>query len=214
MNSVCFFHVATIGNYQSIVDRVFELLTKSELLHTLHRLYINVAGNEEVKLPENNKIKVLPSRSPLNEYEFSTLNYVKEYSNVKNANILYLHTKGAGTPSNICIDEWREYMLYFNIINFNNALEQLKNYDATGVDLSNEPTKHYSGNIWWSKTDHIKQLKYPIELPIILSERHKCEFWICSRESGKYNTLHQSNIDVYSRHLTRYPKELYEKSCN
>lgn len=214
MNNTCFFHIATIGNYQKIVDRVFELFSQSDLFDVLHRLYINIAGTSEVKLPENSKIKVIPHRSSLNQFEFSTLNYIKEYSKNKNANILYLHTKGAGTPPNICIDEWREYMFYFNILNFNNALHQLSESDATGVDLSNEPTKHYSGNIWWSKTDHIKQLKYPVELPIILSERHKCEFWICSKEGGKYNTLHQSNIDVYSRHLTRYPKELYEKSCN
>jgi hypothetical protein len=101
-------------------------------------------------------------------------------------------------------------MLNFTVLKYKQALKMLETNDAVGVDLVNNPAKHFSGNIWWSTTQHIKNLPYPKDLPIILSERHKCEFWICSDEARKYISMHNSNIDVYSRHLTRFPKIYYE----
>jgi len=216
MNNVMFFHVATIGNYQLIVDRVFELLNKSGLYEQLHKVFVNIAGQEKVVINQKNnqKIKIIPERALLNKFEFSTLDLVKLYSDRREANILYIHTKGTGTPSNPCIDDWREYMLYFNICKFSKALELLKENDAVGVDLSFVPTKHFSGNIWWSKTSHIKTLSHAQDLPVVLSERHKAEFWICSKEEGSYTSMHQSDINVYERHLHRYEASRYEDSIN
>jgi len=216
MNNVMFFHVATIGKYQEIVNEVFHLLDKSGLYDKLHRVFVNIAGQEKVVINfrNNQKIKILPERAPLNKFEFSTLDLIKLYSERKESNILYIHTKGAGSPPNPCIDDWRHYMLHYNICKYDRALELLKENDAVGVDLSFVPTKHFSGNIWWSKTSHINSLPNAIDLPIILSERHKAEFWICSKEDGSYASMHQSNINVYERHLHRYEKSKYEDGSN
>jgi len=210
MKTVCFLHAATVGRYQSIVNLIFDNLKSGGLFNFLDRIYINIAGDGPLNLPQDEKIKVIPDRSPLHLFEFTTLNLLKQYSNLKDANVLYLHTKGAGSPDNICLDEWRDYMFYFNIINFKTAIKLLEANNAVGVDLSDEPVKHFSGNIWWSKTSHIKNLPFPSELPVVLSERHKCEFWICSDAKGKYASMHNSGIDVYRRHLSRYPKQNYE----
>jgi hypothetical protein len=214
MNNVMFFHVATIGDYQQIVDRVFSLLKESNLFDNLYRIYVNIAGNESVNIEADKKIKIFPKRSPLSSYEFTTLDYIKMYAENKDANILYVHTKGCSTPHNPCIDDWREYMFYFNILKYIDALKLLEVNDAVGVDLVSSPATHFSGNIWWTKSSHINKLTNAIEQQVVLSERHKCEFWVCSDKQGKYASLHNSNTDVYSRHLTRLPRSLYENSNN
>lgn len=207
----CFLHICTIGTfYQNIVDEIFFNLNISNIIHDLDTIYINVAGNGKLILPQLKQINLNPSRSNIEDYEFSTLKQLKNFASFNAGNILYLHTKGVSTPNNVCIDEWRKYMLYFNIIKYKNALQVLESCDAVGVDLVNTPVTHFSGNIWWSKSNHINSLPAFEEMPTILSERHKAEFWICSNGNGKYKSLHNSNINVYERHLTRYPSYIYE----
>tara|TARA_E500000318_G_scaffold110234_2_gene125134 strand:+ start:215 stop:844 length:630 start_codon:yes stop_codon:yes gene_type:complete len=209
MSNIAFIHIATIGNYQSIVDEIFSYIPNNGFDDIL----VNIAGSGDIKLPSNTKI--LGQRSDLNDFEFSTLNYIKDYcKNNKESNICYLHTKGASTGNNICIDEWRQYMLYFNLKNISNIKKLLIKNDTCGVDLVNDPTTHYSGNFWWSTAEHINSLPSPKDIEVVISERHKCEFWICSKNGGKYSSLHDSGINVYQRHLNRYPKEKYENSNN
>jgi hypothetical protein len=191
--NTCFIHTATIGNYQLVLNQIFELFNESQIINDLSNIYINICGNEKVETPDLQNIKVLPFRSNLNRFEFSTLNFMKEYCNNYNSNILYLHLKGITNPNNICIEEHKNYMFYFNILKYKNAINLLNSNDAVGVDLVNDPVKHFSGNIWWSKSEHIKNLKTPESLPLILSERHKCEFWICSEKNGKYESIKLDN---------------------
>ena len=207
----CFLHICTIGNsYQRIVDEIFFNLQSSNIVKDLAAIYVNVAGDKEVSLPSWDQIKLNSTRSKMEDYEFSTLNQLKSFASTNTGNLLYLHTKGASTSDNICIDEWRNYMLYFNIRQYKKALELLDGCDAVGVDLVNTPTLHFSGNMWWSTCKHVNSLPNFEEMPLVLSQRHKAEFWICSKPNGVYNTLHNSNINVYQRHLTRYPANLYE----
>lgn len=197
-----------MGNYQRIVDEIVSYITPK----SFSRIVANIAGDSAVNLPD--MVEVLPIRSRLADYEFSTLEIIKEYcANNENANILYIHTKGAAN-TNICIDEWRQYMLYFNLTDVVNVESILAENSACGVDLVNDPVPHFSGNFWWATSEHINSLKHPRDVNGIFSERHKCEFWICSNPDGKYVSLHNSNINVYQRHLTRYPREKYEKNIN
>ena len=115
--------------------------------------------------------------------------------------ILYLHTKGVTTPDNLCIDDWRQYMTYFNVNQYQKCFDMLDEYDSCGVDLVSEPATHYSGNFWWANSSYIKQLptideiKFP-KIPPILSIRHNCEFWI-GMGNGKLKSLWNSYINVY-----------------
>ena len=206
MKNICFIHIATIGNYQSIVDEIFSYIPRN----SFNKIFVNIAGESNISLPDY--VEILGKRSNLNEFEFTTLEYIKNYCKNNNNNICYLHTKGASTGNNICSDEWRQYMLHFNLKNINYIEKILKENNTCGVDLVYEPTTHYSGNFWWSTADHINSLPYPKDIDMVISERHKCEFWICSKKGGKYSSLHNSGINVYQRHLNRYPKEKYEKS--
>jgi hypothetical protein len=206
--NICFIHIATLGNYQHIVDEILSYINPKDF----SRIIANIAGEGVVTLPK--EVEVISTRSMLTDFEFSTLNIIKQFcTDNKTLNVLYIHTKGASN-TNMCIDEWRQYMLYFNLTNVPNIERILESTSACGVDLVNEPVLHFSGNFWWATAEHINNLKHPRDIDGIFSERHKCEFWICSNPNSKYTSLHNSNINVYQRHLTRYPKEKYEKNIN
>ena len=112
MKNICFIHIATIGNYQLIVDEIFSYIPNTKF----NEILVNIAGSGQIQLPP--EVTILGKRSNLNDFEFPTLNYLKDYcAKNKDSNVCYLHTKGVSTGNNICIDEWRQYMLYFNLQN-------------------------------------------------------------------------------------------------
>ena len=195
---IVFLHIATIGNYQEVINEIFESLTKKNLINTADSINVCVVGDGE-----------------LNIGEFYTLKQIETYckTTISNDKILYIHTKGVTSPNNECINDWRKYMLYFNVEQHEQAVKELKNYDTYGVDLVTEPTKHYSGNFWWGNSNHIKKLPSIDEISkadakAILTIRHNAEFWLMMVD-GSNKSAHNSNINVYERHLHRYEKNKY-----
>ena len=211
---IVYFHIATIGNYQEIVDEIFESFHKTNLINVADEINVCVVGNDKLNLPTNFNIKI--NQTPdINIGEFYTLEQIENHSktSISNDKILYIHTKGVTTPNNECINDWRKYMLYFNVEEYGQAIKELGNYDTYGVDLVSEPTKHYSGNFWWANSNHIKNLPSIYEISkadanAILTIRHNAEFWV-TMVSGKHKSAHNSNINVYERHLHRYEKNKY-----
>lgn len=212
-----YFHIATIGKYQDIFDEIYSQIIESNLINQVGSINLCIVGQGDLMIQENDKIKIYQD-SDISSGEFFTLDLLKTFSDSveQNHKILYLHTKGVTTPDNPCIDDWRKYMTYFNINQYEKCLYSLNQYDSCGVDLVNDPTLHYSGNIWWANSSYIKKLptineiKFP-KTPPILSIRHNAEFWI-GMGNGNLKSLWNSNINVYERHLHQYPKIKYV--CN
>ena len=212
-----YFHIATIGKYQDIFDEIYSQIIESNLINQVGSINLCIVGQGDLIIQENNKIKIYQD-SDISSGEFFTLDLLKTFSDSveQNHKILYLHTKGVTTPDNPCIEDWRKYMTYFNINQYEKCLYSLNQYDSCGVDLVNDPTLHYSGNIWWANSSYIKKLptineiKFP-KTPPILSIRHNAEFWI-GMGNGNLKSLWNSNINVYERHLHQYPKIKYV--CN
>ena len=206
-----YFHIATIGKYQDIFDEIYSQIIESNLINQVGSINLCIVGQGDLIIQENDKIKIYQD-SDISSGEFFTLDLLKTFSDSveQNHKILYLHTKGVTTPDNPCIDDWRKYMTYFNINQYEKCLYSLNQYDSCGVDLVNDPTLHYSGNIWWANSSYIKKLptineiKFP-KTPPILSIRHNAEFWI-GMGNGNLKSLWNSNINVYERHLHQYPK--------
>ena len=205
--NVVFFHIATIGNYQHMVDNIIKLIN-TYLINNVDKVYLSYVGSGNIIDP-GGKYEVIHLTTDLQSYEFPTLNYIKQYCNNHECNVLYLHTKGVTTPNNPCINDWREYMLYFLVEKNYDCLTALQYHDTCGVDLRSEPVKHYSGNFWWSKSSHIKTLPEFKDMPIVLTERHKAEFWVC--HNGSNHSLWDCGIKQNERHLHRYPRERYIK---
>lgn len=201
---VVFIHVYTVNNYQEILNSLFNA-NRNLFSQASVKIY-HTEGNITFPCFMNPEVFQIP-----NWYEFPTLNEIYKHSKEvgNNEPVLYLHTKGVTTPENLCIKEWREYMTYFLVEKYQECLDLLKYFDTCGVDLIDEPMKHYSGNFWWSNSNYLKRLPLPEDTISPLSYRHKCEFWICSGE-GNHHSIHNSNINPYQRHLNRYPRSSYE----
>ena len=193
-----YFHIATIGKYQDIFDEIYSQIIESNLINQVGSINLCIVGQGDLMIQENDKIKIYQD-SDISSGEFFTLDLLKTFSDsvVQNHKILYLHTKGVTTPDNPCIDDWRKYMTYFNINQYEKCLYSLNQYDSCGVDLVNDPTLHYSGNIWWANSSYIKKLptineiKFP-KTPPILSIRHNAEFWI-GMGNGNLKSLKRAN---------------------
>lgn len=214
-----YFHIATIGNYQEIVDEVFYSLNKVNLIEIADKIKLCVVGQGKVNYLLNKNIEYYQIPD-INVGEFYTLKFIEQdvKETISNDKILYIHTKGVTSSNNECINDWRKYMLYFNVEKYIDAINSLNDYDTYGVDLVDEPIKHYSGNFWWSNANHIKRLpsidsiSHP-ESKRILTVRHNAEFWLTMAE-GNHKSAHNSKINVYERHLHKYKENNYINVCN
>jgi len=209
MNKI-FVHIAKLGQYQMICDEIFTYIKVSNILNN-SKLYLSIVGvGDDVIVPIEHEI--IYKNDNVRVGEFPILMKIRELSlnSEENCNVLYIHTKGASTPENECINDWRKYMLYFNITKYKECISILEDYDTCGVDLRYNPVLHYSGNFWWSKYSHIRKLPKFEQMKVVISERHKGEFWVCNVD-GKFYSMYDCGINQYERHLHRYEEGEYKK---
>jgi hypothetical protein len=141
------------------------------------------------------------------EYERPTLLHMRKYSEIDSINTIYfyLHTKGIrhfGTESEQCVIDWINLMLYWNIEKWELAIEKLNLYDTYGC---NDTGKHYSGNFWWAKINHIKKLPDSIEKYYVAPEN-----WVQIIRNNKY-TVYNSGFQGHGHYKNLFPREKYAK---
>lgn len=212
---IVFFHIATIGNYKEIVAEIINHLENSKLLSCAYKIYFSIVGSEQIDVPLNENCNISYDLN-LDFGEFGTLTKLKNLADSipNNVKILYIHTKGVTSDSNNQpIKDWRKYMLYFNVDKYKDMVVYLDSHDACGVDFVTSPARHFSGNFWWANSNYIKTLPKIEEISspfskTVLTLRHNAEFWIGMGE-GKMKSVHDSQINVYERHLTLYPEKNY-----
>lgn len=235
---VCFIHSCYIEScgltrLYNLINRIIE----SGLYEKLDSIYIcnigknidvnllknRVCQNDESRFADYDKFTVYNLSSHINEYEAITLNMIHNYSLVNNhAKILYLHTKGLFTLNNQCVNDWIDYMLYFNVDKYDVCISELDNADCVGVNwLGN----HFSGNFWWANADHIVRRNPISSVKKDIAHKMKAEFFLSdtakhydSRNSKEYYkteegrvivSFHQSNVNHFQ---TRYTPNLYIES--
>jgi len=223
MNTAIFIHAAILDKCKERILQYLDIIKESEL-HSV--IYLCFVGSDKIPINEtdiskynqSNQIKIIKVSNNLTDYELPTLHFLYQFCNENPTyNVLYLHTKNVGKEINVCIEDQIEYMLYFLVTKWKMCLDALDSYDACGVDLRVQPTLHYSGNFWWSRATNIVSLPSPIEFnnlnkyPNPLNSiRHNQEFWICyNNRNKKYFSMWDCKINVYERHIHRYPRFLY-----
>jgi hypothetical protein len=225
-----FLHVCTIKNYQKIFDELWE--KSMPMINDSKKTFISIVGPYRLKcsnLPDNVNL-IYHNENPIthklptfnafmrkslmgnhNVHEFPTLNLIKKTCQNHKCHVCYYHLKGVTiTKRNHPVNDQRRYMTYFNIENYKTCIDFLKKYDAVGVDLLDWPFKHFSGNFWWSRSEHINNLPIIKSIPTVCgSERHKCEFWIGSIR-GKYYCFHNSGIPPLQHPTFKYKPSEYK----
>jgi hypothetical protein len=150
--------------------------------------------------------------------ESVTLNKLWQDSHTEqDAAILYFHAKGiTGIETKlkqgaadiiINMHQWRKFLEWGVIEKQEECLAVLKNgADTVGVNFTEWPVKHYSGNFWWAKSDYISRLASPLDKewiarfrstsPILAEnvtpERAISEFWIGSGYGNMFSLYDHS----------------------
>lgn len=165
---------------------------------------------EFVKNPWNNDrqmIQNLEHESTISE-NYTYRKIYEDCLRIKNEfNICYIHTKGITSTirhletSNIHMYKnyyyWRQYLNWGIIQNWKSsvyALDLFDVFDVAGINYYEKPSKHYSGNFWWTKSNYIKKLPDPASKEWwkklqekttdqwlkTTSDRFRDEMWLCS----------------------------------
>jgi len=222
-----FYHICLINDWSEVVNEQINKLIDSGLYEKSDAIYIGALGSsEEVKnlkdiMQEYPKFIVEYTSPNVEEYELPTINIIHQKSKQEDFYCYYIHAKGVSiTEKNMgwyhrstdfihlknCVKDWREYMEYFIIDNHVESLKIIEDFDCCGVNLTTSPSLHFSGNFWWSKSSHLKNLKNTIN-----GDRWTAEMWVCSHPKTKAYGLHENRKAGYLERLSKSYKTLSVK---
>ena len=202
-----YLHICTIGSWLNTLEYIITTIKESKLYDIITKIRCFVLGDisDKPKIFNDDKIEIVKSNTNRSLYERFTLNNLYDDCCKDDFYVLYLHTKGITHPGHKSVQDWVDYLLYFNTAKHKDFIRFLEGYDTVGVNLNNGEGRnpyHYSGNFWWSKSSHIKSLNRKI------GERYTDpEFWVTTKSKNcHYLSLWDSKINHY---YTTYPKERY-----
>lgn len=230
MKNKIYINVAVNGDVNNILRKLLERIDTSALYDYVDEINLIVNGDRNLlKVNERPKYNFFYENDDSKKCEFPTLNKLWDDSKQSQFNVLYLHSKGA-FRNNKNVQDWTEYLTYFNIERWKCIIEYLKKYDVVGVNLRKNsplmnqqllkvgiPSKelglcHFSGNFWWAKSDYIKKLPKPDSLfngdysnirKMRKVYRYMAEAWI---GIGK----HEENLkEVFNSNCEHYWKEFH-----
>jgi hypothetical protein len=189
-----FYHIAAMGNWESVVDEHFHMLHAAEI-HSVNVSYVGYSGGIDfvTKTAEGTGVRVTIVRHDprLTAYETPAMKMIEDWAQTApySGSILYFHTKGVSAPEDQNRRKWRNLMNHEVLTNWREHVRRLDEFDVIGVNWRNcRPIAHFSGNFWWARTDWVRSLapfdvyyenpRYPTDWQN--SRRLGCEFWISS----------------------------------
>lgn len=223
-----YINIAVFGSVNQVLFNLINRIKQSGLYDSCNKIFLVFNGPSNLISFEitGDKFFKIEANENILKCEFPTLDLIWNHcSKEDDLNILYLHTKGVTKPGFQNVEDWTNYLSYFNINKWQDRIKDLEMYDCTGVnfmgsanDIFEHPSTwgygkaplHYSGNFWWSKSSHIKKLPNPISwLPDNNYQRWRvmAEMWVCQVQQGKYYSAHSSNVNHY---IKPYPEILYK----
>jgi beta-1,4-mannosyl-glycoprotein beta-1,4-N-acetylglucosaminyltransferase len=215
IHNYCFIHSCCLENGKTErLDYLIHKLISTGCISYLTKIFIINIGHclddDYIKQFKNeNKFEIVNYSKNTNLQESPTINKMILFSkNNKNCNILYIHTKGV----RYSIDDtkqidWINMMTYFLLHKYQRCIHLLNDgYSSVGCnchDGSDGVAKHYSGNFWWAKSNHLRKLEYLSEN---VDTRNTIEFHLFTVDH-KHFVMHNSKINHY---LENYPPEKYK----
>lgn len=186
-----FYHICMINHYMDIVKIQIKELIKSGLYDQVKSIYIGCVGNKqelkklEIELNGFDKLQIVDYDENTERFEYITLKILHGQC-LKNKKFygFYIHTKGCSYPGNQGGKIWLDYMDYYNLSKWKNAIHHLDlGYDTYGVKLISKRQApafrmHYSGNFFWFNSEYAKTLVNIDSL--CQTNRGNAEMWICS----------------------------------
>lgn len=223
---IIFCHNYLVNNWKEIVEDQLNKLLLSGLYSRADEIYYCAYSETndvyfnfcEIVINYDTLKKITIVRHPENVHEIPTLDLLQSIAKQKKCYILYYHTKGVTSEPNFGdnIKSWRNILEYFNIEEWKDCVEQLKNHDTVGcLYVTNqilagvEFINYYSGNFWWSKSEYISRLDNIRE--IYSGDRIIAEKWIGSSYHVWFNFY---SVSVTHWYATNFKREDYVKKIN
>lgn len=152
----------------------------------------------------------------------------KIYNDAQNedTNLLYVHTKGITSLikhfNRGNVHDYMKYYYWRQYLNWGVLTKWIRCYnqtlylnDVAGINYRDNPSPHFSGNFWWSKSSYIKTLPDPSTLDWwnklqrnttdswlkVASHRFRDEMWVCSNTKKIYN-IHSMEENPASELIT------------
>ena len=155
------YFISCIHNYLDIVNEQLNILNDG-LLDRTHKLIIFITNYNENECGELDKIlnneKFILVKSSENLYEKFAINNYKNYITHDDYYLYYFHTKGVSRYKKSVFHSTRQILNYYILKMYQLNIELLEQYNAVGCEMHLYPKKHFSGNFWWSKSQHLKNL--------------------------------------------------------
>lgn len=155
--------------------------------------------------------------SETNIYEGQCLQFIHEMSMKEDFDVLYTHSKGTTVPEIITVSNWREVLNHFMVTKWKKCLKLLEESDVVGI-IDNPARKEMrtghpifpSGNFWWSKSEHIRNLPDPINSEEYMKDfpeafpgkplyRYSFERWI-TLNLPRFAVMYNTNAEHYSNY--------------
>jgi hypothetical protein len=199
------YFICCLGNYLNIIENQIQQLIDSGLYNETEKIvcFVCMKTDECLELLQKyDKFQIVSTDENL--YEKFAINNYKNYIDSDNYHLFYIHSKSV-TRKEKCFSDWNELCIYFTINKWRLNIELLNYYDCVGINLKNYPKKHYSGNFWWAKSEHLNKLKN------INNGYLSSEMYILSYLKSNYVSLYQSNV---THGNTEYDKSNYYNKSN
>lgn len=195
-----FHHVYTVNNWLQIYLEQLHKLQQSGLYDEADYIHVGISGDQYIPY-DFTKI----NRIEINEHpdlEADTMNAARNFACANpDYRILYLHTKGVTryeTDVEQTSSMWRNYLEYFNILQWKRCVDLLSEYDVVGTELHEKAwikyveynLPHYHGNFWWTTGKYLSKL----DPDYIYGKncdnwwgRYNSEFWLFQQNPKAYN---------------------------
>lgn len=223
------YHISTLNDnwqyltYNSYLKLLYSGLLDDPKLKTVKISYLGSKDNIPLlkSIWNHSKVEIVDFGEDCQLYEFPALKLVKDICASEDCNILYFHCKGILYEKNQ-VDDWIEYLEYFQIEKYKHCLDKLLDYDAVGANYYGRHGeksykqhahpfiwyyKQFNGNFWWSKSSYINTLN---EWKNTINNRLYAEFFICSNEDGKFWSYYVSGKDFGIKPRINFDRSIYE----
>jgi hypothetical protein len=206
MSRYIYIHICCINNWAEIIAELLDHIKNSGLYDTVDEIRCGILGIPEESPPffADPKVKIIFQNMNIGLWEVITINALREYAldhPEEDFQVLYLHSKGVrynGTSP--IIYDWVSFLTYITIYKYEPCIASLAEYSAVGANLICDPVPHFSGNFWWTTSDHIRKL------PVCPNHYYNApEFWVTGLP-GSYLSLWNSGVSHYD---SPYPPSLY-----
>jgi len=195
-----FSHNYLDNEWYDIVNNQLTKLKNSGLYKRSDKIYLGVYSSQKNNIKifkdmilgfdEDLKMEVVVFDNNLSEY--GTLTLLQNYCKLNpNSTVLYYHTKGSSREKNYYIDSWRECLEYFCIEEWTQPLKDIINkecnvcgalYVESFKFLDYHFQNYFSGNFWWSSSNHINTLEQITKVHHNSNgERINSELWLGSK---------------------------------